>query len=157
MPATVSLPLDEYDNLRNERSDLLKDIADLKKQLIDAKMAGANGEVGKLVEMTRAAMKIIGFAMANCSPEITKSWPYVELATVGTLVENLPDCNPFDTEFAREMVKYAREAEVWEQKRKQMGERYVPPPAQPPVANAAKLAEEASAQLIESAQLSPQS
>jgi len=120
------MPLDEFQSIKDAKTTLEMELHALKQKIIETRMASADGEVGRLVDTIRAAMKVIGYAIANLSPEFNRNWPAQDLRDVATGVLVLPDATPFDCEFAHEITKFARECEAWDAKRV---DRYVPPPS----------------------------
>lgn len=129
MPATVSLPLEELDGIRNENKRMSAEIADLQKQLTEAKLDGGNPEVTRaMAKLSRASLDIVSFAIGNLSPEVIKRWPFASLRVVAENLKNLPDCTIHDEEFAFVWMKFAAECEAWEKKRERDGDTYVPPP-----------------------------
>ena len=126
--ATVTIPLDELDAMRKATSEYVAEITKLKAELLAGKMEATGDELQKIMAMCRSSMRIVGYAVANLSPEFSKKWPFAELRIVAEGIVALPDCNPHDAEFAFELTKFATECETWEGRRKAQGERYVPPP-----------------------------
>ena len=144
MPATVTLPLEELDEFRSQIRTANETIAKLKKEMIEHRLESSGDDVQKLLAFCRAALEIVGYAVANLHPEFSKKWPYEALRTVSFGIDALPDVTPFESEMAFELRKFAIECETWETRRKQMGERYVPPPVNPATAvkSIAELAKE---------------
>lgn len=147
MPATVTLPFEEYQQMRDSNVELISAVKKLQDELLAGKFEANDGEVRALHDAVRAALEIVGYAIANLSPEVNKRWPFAALGTLAAGVRALPTATPHDLEFASEMEKFAREAEVWEFKRKNEPERYVPEPRSPSpraVVDAAALARDIS-------------
>jgi hypothetical protein len=150
MPATVTLPFEEYQQTRDLNAELSLKVKKLQDELLAAKFEANDGEVRQLHDAVRAALEIVSYAIANLSPEVNKRWPFAALNALAAGVRALPTCSPHDLELASEMEKFARECEVWEVKRKNEPERYVPEPHQPTaraVVDAAALARAADDEL----------
>lgn len=128
--ATVTMPIDQYNGMREAQVAADARITELNASLTAARIsADGSGRVQNLGEGLTAALEIIGFAIANLSPEIIRKWPYERLRTVAAMLPSLPDYDAHNAEQALEYRKFANECEQWELKRKQEPERYVPPPA----------------------------
>jgi len=150
MPATVTLPFDEYQQMRDSNAGMISTIEKLQAELVAGKFDASEGQVRQLHDAFRAALEIVGYAIANLSPEVNKRWPFGALRTLAAGVRALPTCSPHDLEFASEMDKFAVECESWEFKRKTTPERYVPDPVAPPplaVINAAARARDVDDEL----------
>ena len=128
MPAQVTMPLEELDVIKARASDAEALAITLQKQLVEARMSAADGEVRRLCESMRAAMEIVGYAVANLSPETHRRWPSNALRKLAEGILIMPDRTPYDLEMAHELTKFAAECETWDFKRKNEPERYIPPP-----------------------------
>lgn len=126
MTRTITMSLDEYDKQRDANRELGKQLEQAEKQLRDEKLA--QPKVAELTSIIKAALEVVGFATANLSPEIVKRWPYQALVVIANNLHHVPGASAHEVEFARELHKIAVECEVWERKRTETFEQYVPPP-----------------------------
>lgn len=84
--ATVTLQIDEYDDLRTAIRLRDEQIADLTHRL-DAKLDADQGERERaLLTLLRAGLPIIQFAVANCDPLTVPRWPFEGLERFGHLL-----------------------------------------------------------------------
>lgn len=112
MDATVTMQLPEFQAMLEEKKTSADRIAALRTEVAEAKLGDADSLVRAMLKTTRAAVQIARFAMANLSPEFTKSWPIHELKFLGASMATLPDATSDDEDLGREMIAYARECQV---------------------------------------------
>jgi hypothetical protein len=124
--ANITMPYDEFQTIQASITRMTDQISTLQKELTEAKTA--DPKFAELSKLVRDSVEIITFATANLSPEIVKKWPWQALTRVAMALEHLPDYSAQDVELARELIKIAKECEVWERKRSVEPERFVPPP-----------------------------
>ncbi len=128
--ATVTMPIEQYEAMRTAQVAASKQIEQLQKDLaIERECSDPSGRITELTKALNSALEIVGFAVGNLSPEVIKRWPYNALRVVANGISHLPLVTPREQEMMAEMLKFATEAEQWENKRNRDGERYVPPPA----------------------------
>lgn len=130
MSASITMPIEQYESMKKLQADAEARIKDLDEQLVRAKLTtDSSGCVEALNNGMIAALEIVGFAMANLSPEIIKRWPHQALSTLANNIPAMPTCTAIDIELQSEIRKFVIECQAWEVKRKTEGERYVPPPS----------------------------
>lgn len=133
MSANITQPYAEYKAQCDLIAGMSKELIALKAELVEAKLSSDSiGTTRALTMMIRASLQIVSYAIANLSPEINKRWPFDSLRVIAASMKDLADYSILDEEYARELEKFALECDVWETRRKQTGERYVPPPEAPP-------------------------
>lgn len=127
--ATVTMPIEQYESMREAAVAATKQIAQLTKDLaLEREACDASGRITELTKALNSALEIVGFAVGNLSPEVIKRWPYNALRVVAGGISHMPLVTPREQEMMAEMLKFATEAEQWENKRNREGEKYVPPP-----------------------------
>lgn len=109
--ATVTLELAEYQKLADDKKESDARIAQLEKDVINAKLGDPESELRAMAKIVRAALQVTRFAMANLSPEAIKGWPFADLEFLGKNVFYLPDCTVDDETLGTEMIAFAKECE----------------------------------------------
>lgn len=128
--ATITMPIEQYESMRESALSATKQIEKLTSDLaLERECGDPSGRITELTKALNSALEIVGFAVGNLSPEVIKRWPYNALRVVAGGIAHLPLVTPREQEMMAEMLKFATEAEQWENKRNREGDKYVPPPA----------------------------
>jgi hypothetical protein len=110
--ATVTIPLDEWDEEKNRRVTAENEAAALRKQLVDLKLESGDPKITKaLTELSRKLLDGVRFAIAQMPPEATKGWPAESLREAVALLPMLPDYSTDDSDLAREIKAFAAECD----------------------------------------------
>ncbi len=118
MPATVEMPLEEYEQLKHARRDAEEETARMQKQLVEWKLTDEH--LRELVEFGRAALTVARFAVENLPPETIKGWPHAALLRVSELLTKMPDASLDDRTLAIELRNFAGECARFERGRKNL-------------------------------------
>lgn len=126
--AELRMPLKDWLVLKEQLEDANKRVSELTVQLNEARVADPLERVKGLATLSRELLKIVQFAMGNCSPRDVKRWPWIALNFSAELLPQLPDHNTHDDELAAEMHRFAAECAEWDRKRAAVPEKEIPPP-----------------------------
>ncbi len=120
--ATVTIDYSVFQDIQNKKNEAEQKVAELEKQLAQAKRDGAIGgvSVDKLTTLARGLIKISCFAVGNLPPESTRHWPTKELIACADLLQELPDYTVADQELGIEWKSFASEAERFELRRRML-------------------------------------
>lgn len=118
MSAQITMSYEEFKVFEDAKEKSEAEIAELKKQVSEAKLGDPGSIVRVLADVTRQALQIARFAMANMSPEVIKGWPADSLRAIGLQISQLPDFTVDDRDFGLEMIHFADEIDRWDQHRK---------------------------------------
>lgn len=116
--ATLNMTLADYEALKNARTKAENDLADLQRQLEEARMADPTGKLVDLNKFARDCLTIARFAVANLPPETIRGWPYEALREVSKNIHALPDFSTNDRDMALDLLAFAKDAEDLELRRK---------------------------------------
>lgn len=108
MPS-VTMTLEELDEIRAEGRNALARVIELEKQLVEAKQHDPSGEerIARLNSMCRAFIAVTRFAVGNLPPETTPNWPLIELGHIAhALIEDLPDASIDDHSFVSDLKAF---------------------------------------------------
>lgn len=112
--ATVSIPLDEFQQMQTARKEAEVEAARLRQQLTTAKTEASDQA---MMSATRAAIEIVRFAVAYLPAEDTKGWPTGALHQLAKALPQLPDATADDNELATTLTSFSRECEEFERRR----------------------------------------
>jgi len=121
--AKIEMTLEEYNELVAKRVAAENELADVKKQLTDARATSLAIETGgesaakRLDKLVRDAVTVVRFAVANLPPETTPGWPVNALQSVAANLDALPTFSIDDRDLHSELRAFAREAESHEVRR----------------------------------------
>ena len=110
--ATVSLHIDEWDNMRNKTQQLQNEIAELCKQLAEAERKDPTGRLEPTLKTIEMALPIIQFAVSNLHPDTMLGWPYEALREFSERLKSLPGASQLYKELAIELKAFAAQAEM---------------------------------------------
>lgn len=112
--ATVTIPYDEFQAIQNEKRQAEEQVADLKRQVTEAKISASDPH---LLALSRAALDVVRYAVASLPPESNMGWPFESLRAVAEEVEHMPDATPDHAELAMTLRTFATECEDHERRR----------------------------------------
>jgi len=87
---TVSIKYSEYERLRTGLDNASSKIAELTKQLEDARLIDPAGTIKQYNIALCAALKIVQFAVANNDPATVRGWPFEALRDIARMIKELP-------------------------------------------------------------------
>lgn len=116
MPATITIPLEEFDTIRNRVVELSKEATQLREELKKANLVDPTGRVPALIAAINGVLPIIRFAVGNLDPEIVRGWPHAALKSFAEAIQSLPAVEDGDN-LGAELKVFAREAAEWERYR----------------------------------------
>lgn len=116
--ATLNMTLADYEALKAARTKAEQDLADVQRQLEEARRADPTGKLTALNEFARDCLTLARFAVANLPPETIRGWPYAELMRVADTMHVLPDFSTNDRDMALDLMAFARDCEALELHRK---------------------------------------
>jgi len=125
--AMMTLPVAQYDDMRNQVLARDQRIAELEAQLRAEQVVDPTGRVDKLLEIIRSSIPVIQFAVANLAPETVRGWPRARLRQLGQLLGDMPSATQLDVELGLNLIAFAGEIEAVEAERAGRDE-HVPPP-----------------------------
>lgn len=122
MGATITLGLDEWNQLNADKQSLANELAEMKQKLADANLEALSGSGDttkgrQLDTLVRSAVDVVRFAVANLPPECTPGWPVVALLNVAENIEALPTYTDIDRDLRIELLAFAKTAEEHETRR----------------------------------------
>ncbi|MCC6619378.1 MAG: hypothetical protein IT341_10130 [Chloroflexi bacterium] len=79
--ATVTMPLENLDEMRAKIGRLEKQVAELRRRKRDTEVAQVSVESKALIDGMLAARNVVAWAAGMLPPETTKGWPAAALAT----------------------------------------------------------------------------
>lgn len=118
--AQITLSLEEYEEIKRAKALAEQEFADISKAMIDLRMNSDGGVMALhgLCSLTRKALSVACFAVANLPPETTRGWPTKTLRELAALIPILPDYTVNDHDLMNELVAFAIEAEAQDQRRR---------------------------------------
>lgn len=132
MSTTVTVPIDDFDALRNRITELELDLATVRLELGEMQAtARAADDPSALDALRNLASNVIRFAVQNLPPEHVKGWPHADLKAFAAFVLNWPGSTDHDKELASELLLFADECAVLEAARPPLRGRPPGPPARP--------------------------
>lgn len=117
MSATVTLSLSEYEEKQTKINELEARLERMAIDLNDARLGGADGDVGRLAEALSHALPIVQFAVASYTPRMYPGWPHADLEALAKLLPELPGIDPMLQEIGLDLQIFARDAGEWEKAR----------------------------------------
>ena len=118
--ATVSIPYSEFQALQEAKRAAELETAQLKQVITETKIAASNEA---MLIVARSALHIVRFAIASLPPESTKGWPSVELRSIASMLDAMPDASIDDRELAITISIFADECDRFEQRGRILGTR----------------------------------
>lgn len=115
--ASVTLSMEEFEELRNKERTALNESIELRRQLVEAKQHDITGEhrIKRLNELVRRFMDVARFGIGNLPPESIVGWPWRKLVEIAVhLKDDLPDFNVDDESFVADLISFAKECETFE-------------------------------------------
>lgn len=116
--ATLNMTLADYEALKAARTKAEQDLADVQRQLEEARKADPTGKLVALNAFARECLTLARFAVANLPPETIRGWPYAELMRIADTIHVLPDFSTNDRDMALDLMAFARDCEALELHRK---------------------------------------
>jgi hypothetical protein len=113
--ATVNIPLSELMELQKAREAAELEASKLHEKL---RQTATTASDPLLLAMTRAGIEITRFAVAHLPPESTKGWPLDAMRTIAESLSTMPGASIDDGELAVTLTNFAKECEVFEQRRR---------------------------------------
>lgn len=117
MAKTLTIDLDEYLAFQKAREGAEAQIAELHKQLAEARLGPSDGVMRKLLAGFRAALNVTGYAMGHLSPEIARKWPKTSLLEICGAIRVMPDATPHELERIAIIESFVRDIEHWDAQR----------------------------------------
>ena len=114
---SVNLSTEEYEELRQARLRAEGECARLEGLLVEARAADPEGRVRPLMELARALIEPLRFAVGNMPPEVTRKWPVQSIKTISIRLSALPDFSTDDETLAAELMVFANDIERNERER----------------------------------------
>jgi len=127
---TLTLSLEDYNNLQQAKSAAEQETAAVRKELEIAKGVSGDERVAKVTAFARHCLTLARFAVANCPPTEIKGWPFEVLRKLADTIDVLPDYSLDDRDLAIDLRAFARDCEELELHRRGRDARAV---AIPPV------------------------
>jgi hypothetical protein len=116
----VSIPYSEFQAIQEAKWKAETDLALMKQQISEQKISSSDKT---LFEVSRAAIEIVRFAVANLPPESTVRWPTTALRVVATRLPSMPDAGPDDDELMITLKRFADECDQFETRGRALGTR----------------------------------
>jgi hypothetical protein len=126
---TVSIPISQYDNLRDRIRDLNRELTETQKAVAAAKLSDPAGTIAAYQAAFAEAVAIVQYAVANLDPSTVAGWPYAALYKIANAIETLPGVNMHTKEVAPDMRLFADSARSYEEWRKERDAKKVVVPA----------------------------
>ena len=122
MNATVTLPITDWEEMKKKNERAVDRIAQLERELAEAKECGADPIVQILTKGFLGAYELVRFCIAHAHPEVVKAqpWPFEALLLFADALEHVPLVTPHAAvrqEAAIDMRHMAKEAAEWNLKR----------------------------------------
>jgi len=115
--AVVSVPIDEWDDMRNKQQSLHDEIAALTRRLADAEQKDPTGRLEPMLQTIEAVIPIIQFAVSELHPDTVLRWPYPALRAFSDQLTALPGSTQHHKELAIDLRHFASHAEMRERER----------------------------------------
>lgn len=115
--AVVSVPIDEWDDIRNAKQRLINENAELLKKLAEAERTDPTGRLEPTLAAIEAATPVIQFAVSNLHPDAVRGWPHGALRDFADRLETLPGATQLQKELAIELRAFAIQARARENER----------------------------------------
>jgi hypothetical protein len=120
--ASVTLSMEEYNELQSRERQVRQELVEIKRQLVEAKLADPTERVQRLQELSRALLGVLRFALANLPSITIPNWPTASLRAVGLNLTHLPDYSDDDSTLAVEVLAFADEADRDDRERRRAKE-----------------------------------
>lgn len=104
---SVTLSMDEFKDLEQAKHNAEASITRLTAEVVAAKLEDKDDRVRKLVELVRALMTPLRFAIANMPSEVTAHWPTASLRAIALLLPNMPEASSDDQSLIAELLLFA--------------------------------------------------
>lgn len=111
--ASHTLDDEEYQALQRARRGNEERIATLEAELVLVKQEDPANRIKPLMQLARAELTIVRFAVANLNPESTRGWPTAALDLIADLLPTLPDYSADDGDLANELRAFKRDCEQY--------------------------------------------
>ena len=125
----VTIPMSQFDRMRDQIRGLNEELRVTKAQLEDAKLADPNGTIKAYQAAFAAAVKVTQFAVANLEPATVSGWPHAALVSIANAIETLPGIDMHVKEVSPDMRMFAETARSYEDWRKERDANKVVMPA----------------------------
>lgn len=117
--ATVSVKLEDIQNLQDSVKALTAEVGSLQEQLTNAKLDAGGDATRQFHAAFLDAMEIVRFAIGNLDPLTVRGWPYQRLAMIAAALKILPGIGGDQVDTANDLGHFARKCEEWEKARAQ--------------------------------------
>lgn len=115
--ATVTLRLEDVDNMRKQIAALEAELSDAQKHVEAARMGEPGSDVNLLVLAVQSALPVVQFAVGHLDPLTVRGWPYEQLHAFAKLLPALPGIDPAVAECWADLARFADHAKSWERTR----------------------------------------
>lgn len=112
--APITISLAQFDGMRGELQRAREQVADLERQLVDARSADPQGRIGELRLLVRSLLVIVRYAFANLPPSENPKWPAKAIEDVVARLPFMPDFNEDDRVLQQEMRFFVKDIEEHE-------------------------------------------
>ncbi len=105
--ASVTLSMEEFSELKREVDRAQAQVVALQQELVEARQADPGGRIEMLAQLSREALTVVRFGIANMPPLEVKKWPTGAVKRVAELLPWLPNYGSDDQSLAIEMTAFA--------------------------------------------------
>ncbi len=116
----MTIDLGEFQALQDAKTKAELALSQMQQEIITKKIEASDAV---LYSISRAALEIVRFAVANLPPESIKGWPTMALRTIACELPAMPDTVNDDKEFALTLSVFADECDRYEHRGKVLGTR----------------------------------